>query len=308
VVGNKTVIILSVNFQITRMKGIKASFKNAAIHKASRRRTKGQSPAVNQREEPVLRSNGNIDLILSSGFLAFAAHCGFLQAVEDTGLRPRVKGLGGTSSGALTGCLWASGYTAKEVAKELKSPLPIQRIAVSQQPWQGLFSLQPVVETLRLLLPVQKFELLQIDMAAAVVDSTGHHRLIDSGPIAEAVVASASVPILFQRVDIPGQSAGGPFFDGGVADRVGLNLWRQQKGDSNGRLPVVHLVGRSSPFSGRDDHGSYRGARVVFSEKSRASLFNMGEFDVQFEQTRVRAMPTLVEIAKQLEMREAANV
>lgn len=288
------------------MKGLKASLKNASIHKASRRRTQGQSQAVNPRDEPVLRSNGNIDLILSSGFLAFAAHCGFLQAVEDTGLRHRVKGLAGTSSGALVGCLWASGhFSAKEVAKELKSPLPIQRIAVSDKPWHGLFSLQPVVETLRLLLPVQNFESLQIDMAAAVVDSTGQHRLINSGPIAEAVVASASVPVLFQRVDIPGQPAGGPFFDGGVADRVGLNLWREHKGEANGRLPIVHLIGRSSPFSGRDDQESYRGAKVVFSEKSRANLFNMGEFDSQFEKARNGAFPTLIEIAKQLEMMDS---
>ena len=51
------------------------------------------------------------DLVLSSGFLAFAAQCGFLQAVEESGIA--VDGVCGTSSGALAGALWASGWPAQ---------------------------------------------------------------------------------------------------------------------------------------------------------------------------------------------------
>lgn len=44
--------------------------------------------------------------------------------------------------------------------------------------------------------------------------------------------------------------------DGGIHCRIGLGLWREQKyGASPGAAPpaVVHLIGRSSPFSGNDD-------------------------------------------------------
>ena len=47
-----------------------------------------------------------MDLVLSSGFLAFARHAGFLRAVEQ--LELPVEGLCGTSSGALSGALWAA--------------------------------------------------------------------------------------------------------------------------------------------------------------------------------------------------------
>ena len=46
-------------------------------------------------------SSEGYDLVLSSGFLAFALHAGFLQAVEDVGLP--VRGVMGTSAGALIG-------------------------------------------------------------------------------------------------------------------------------------------------------------------------------------------------------------
>ena len=82
------------------------------------------------------------DLVLSSGFLAFANHCGFLAAgaphrlnrtaappqspspphplhpplsaaVEDVGLP--VGGIMGTSAGALIGSMYAAGYKPLEV-------------------------------------------------------------------------------------------------------------------------------------------------------------------------------------------------
>ena len=50
---------------------------------------------------PVKQKHGAFDVVLSSGFLAFANHAGFLQAVEDAGLD--VRGVMGTSAGALSG-------------------------------------------------------------------------------------------------------------------------------------------------------------------------------------------------------------
>ncbi len=53
------------------------------------------------------------DLVLSSGFLAFAYHAGFLEAVAEAGIS--VRGVMGTSSGALSGSLYCAGYTPLEV-------------------------------------------------------------------------------------------------------------------------------------------------------------------------------------------------
>ena len=58
-----------------------------------------------------------MDVILSSGFLAFASHLGFLKAIEEADVD--VQGLCGTSSGALVGALWMSGLKTEEIKREL---------------------------------------------------------------------------------------------------------------------------------------------------------------------------------------------
>ncbi len=52
-------------------------------------------------------------MVLSSGFLAFASHSGFLKAIDSAGLA--VSGVMGTSAGALTGSLYCAGYSPDEV-------------------------------------------------------------------------------------------------------------------------------------------------------------------------------------------------
>jgi len=243
------------------------------------------------------------DIILSSGFLAFAAHAGFLQAVDDLNLP--VRGVMGTSSGALTGALYAAGYSPREIAHELGKLPPIQRITMSRRPWRGVLSLEPAMKELKALLPL-RFEELELDFAVGVVgrgsqssdDPQPYHELIDSGLLAESIVASAAVPVLFSPVIIPSAS-NGPYMDGGVACRIGLDLWRRHrqhqrhqpsKVDVNVRPALVHLISRSSPFSGNDSLETLgNNVAVVRSPKSRASLWNLNGYDIQFEAARERA-------------------
>lgn len=73
------------------------------------------------------------------------------------------------------------------------------------QPWKGgVLSLDPTVERLRQLLPAT-FEELPIPLAVGVVDKTGKHTLVRSGPLPEAVAASAAIPMIFAAVDVPGE-------------------------------------------------------------------------------------------------------
>ncbi len=258
------------------------------------------------------------DIILSSGFLAFAAHAGFLQAVEDLNLP--VRGIMGTSSGALTGALYAAGYSPREIAYELGKLPPIQRIRMSRRPWRGVLSMKPAMDELRSLLP-PTFEELERDFAVGVVGRGSHsvddpqpfHELIDSGLLAESIVASAAVPVLFSPVDIPSAN-NGPYIDGGVACRIGLDLWRRHRhhhhhhqtehtntnNNKNEVTPaLVHLIGRSSPFSGNDSLENLgKNVAVVRSPKSRASLWNLNGYDIQFEAARERALEVLGPLAE----------
>ncbi|PNH03908.1 hypothetical protein TSOC_009991 [Tetrabaena socialis] len=231
------------------------------------------------------------DLVLSSGFLAFASHAGFLLAVEEAGLS--VGGVMGTSAGALTGALYCAGYTPRQVAKHLSENTPATLLRPSLTPWRGgALSLEGVVARLRDLLP-PRFEDLSREFAVGVVTADGRHLLIDSGPLPEAVAASAAIPFVFQAVDVPGRSRHGPFKDGGVVDRVGLKAWRDRRrvqmkhhvfnGSASPRPPtcLVHVIERSSPFSGSDDMTATGESHilVVKSPRSGANFFDLGAFD-----------------------------
>ena len=80
-----------------------------------------------------------MDLVLSSGFLAFGAHAGFLAAVEEADLQ--VDAICGTSSGALTGALWASGMDARALRAELFRRTPLQWASRGGRSGAGLLGL-----------------------------------------------------------------------------------------------------------------------------------------------------------------------
>lgn len=95
-----------------------------------------------------------------------------------------------------------------QVAEYLSQTPPILFLRPSRAPWRGgLLSMEAVIERLRQLLPAT-FEELPVEFAVGVVAADGKHQLIDSGPLAEAVVASAAIPFIFQSVDIPGKGLG----------------------------------------------------------------------------------------------------
>jgi predicted acylesterase/phospholipase RssA len=102
-----------------------------------------------------------------------------------------------------------------QVAQHLRASPPFQLLKPSLQPWRGgLLSLDAVVERLAQLLP-PTFEELDRDFAVGVVTAEGEHVLIDSGPLPEAVAASAAIPFVFSSVDVPG----GARWDASVALR-----------------------------------------------------------------------------------------
>lgn len=229
-----------------------------------------------------------VDLVLSSGFLAFAYHCGFLDAVAEKGLA--VKGVMGTSAGAISGSLLASGLKPSEVAAELSALAPIDYMRVHNRPWEGLLDMQGVTQRLRELLP-STFEELPIPFACAVVDSQGKYRVVRSGPLAEAVTASAAVPVLFAPVTVPGYSS---CRDGGISDRVGMDPWLESSGRT--RPTIVHIIQRSSPFSGKDAvDDTMDGVVIVRSPKSGQTLLSLDSdtFKNQRGSARDRTRATL---------------
>jgi len=225
-----------------------------------------------------------MDLILSSGFLAFGAQCGFLSGVEDAGVA--VDGVVGTSSGALAGALYCCGWTSERIHAELCARRPLSFMRPSAAPWRGLLSLEPAVQRMRALLPA-RFEDLERPFAVGVVHG-GEHVLLRSGPLPEAVAASCAIPYVFRPVVVQGRAMS----DGGAADRTGVEAWRSWR---PGRTALLHLVDRSSGPA--HDERSLDGLAVVRSPRSGASFLSLGDVDAQRETSRASAAAVIASLS-----------
>ena len=220
------------------------------------------------------------DLVLSSGFLAFARQAGFLEAVEQLGLA--VDGVCGTSSGALAGALWASGRPAAEVADILSERPPWKLMRFNPRFWTGIFQMDEVVELLEGLLPATFAELPRT-FAVGVVRPDGAHGLVQEGPLPAAVAASCAMPWVFAPVQLPI----GPCRDGGALDRVALTPWRRLRGQ---RPTLVHHVERTA---GADVSFPTEGVTIARTPRSGARFWSLGDFDGQRAEARALSLAAL---------------
>jgi len=221
-----------------------------------------------------------MDIILSSGFLAFASHIGFLRAIEDEE-RP-VEAICGTSSGALVGALWAAGMSSKEIEAELFSRAPFVHLRPNLCFWRGLFSLHKLHERMSQLLPATFAELSR-PMGIGVCTSDWKHHMITSGSLVDMVVASCSIPYLFAPTIVDGIA----YCDGGAADRIGAKAWRVQRPTTS---CMVHLVERSR---GVKSENGLEGCRIVRSPRSGASFWNFGDTEMRIARTRINTIEQL---------------
>lgn len=213
------------------------------------------------------------DLVLSSGFLAFARQAGFLQAVEEAGVQ--VGGVVGTSSGALAGSMLAAGMSARDIAHQLQRDRPLALCSPHLRVWRGLFTMRSVIARLSQLLP-PTFEELALPFGVGVMTPGGGHRLVTSGPLPQAVAASMAIPRLF----VPIQLEGTPCADGAFVDRTAHRPWEAHR---PGVKTLVHLIessGKTNPVAPLGDRP------VVRTAKSGASLWNLGDFAGQQAQAR----------------------
>ena len=184
-------------------------------------------------------AEGPYTLALSSGFFGFFAHAGVVSVLEAEGLPP--ARLCGSSAGALVGGLWAAGLPPARICEEL---LTLRRQDFwDPRPGLGLLRGARFRARLEALLPVSSFEACPRPLAISAWDPLARETVVlRSGPPAQAIQASSSVPFLFQPVRIGGRW----LLDGGVADRHGLaGAPPPLHGAPPPRLLYHHLTSRS---------------------------------------------------------------
>lgn len=159
----------------------------------------------------------NIGLVLSGGGARGFAHLGVLQALNEAEIYPDV--LSGTSAGALAGVLYCDGYAPKEICKIMKvsSRLNYMRPTL---PRDGLLQISGIIKILETHLRAKTFKELKIPLYVTATDlNNGRAVYFSEGELLNAVIASASIPVLFKPVVIDRIF----YVDGGVLDNLPIH-------------------------------------------------------------------------------------
>ncbi len=155
-------------------------------------------------------------LVLSGGGARGFAHLGVIEALNEAGIFPDV--ISGTSAGAIIGVLYADGHSPRDILKLMNgaSRLDFMRPAL---PREGLLQINGIIKILKAGLRSKEFRDLKIPLFVTATDlNNGKAVYFSEGDLFDPVIASASIPVLFQPVKINNIS----YVDGGVLDNLPL--------------------------------------------------------------------------------------
>lgn len=153
-------------------------------------------------------------IALSGGGTRGFAHLGVLKALEEYSVK--IDYVAGTSAGAIAGVLYASGMAPEEIHNLIKSRnvLSFTKMLI---PRQGLFTLDGLAEFIQQHVEEKNLEELPLPLTVTATNlNEGKVEYFSEGPIVDAVLASASIPVIFSPVKI-GSSE---YCDGGVYDNL----------------------------------------------------------------------------------------
>ncbi|MFM9910294.1 MAG: patatin-like phospholipase family protein [Chitinophagaceae bacterium] len=151
-----------------------------------------------------------IGYVLSGGGARGFAHLGVLKLLEELTIKPYA--ISGTSAGAIVGVWYAAGKTAEEIHSAMKNN---SYFGWSNIAWRkkGLFSMDVLANLLKTIISKNDFDTLPIKLFVAATDLIeGKSVIFSKGNLLEAVIASASIPVVFEPVKIDNKL----FVDGGV--------------------------------------------------------------------------------------------
>ena len=169
-----------------------------------------------------------VGITLSGGGALGYAHIGVLQALEEHGIHPDC--ISGSSMGAIIGTLYAAGYSPKEMLAIVQKDklYRINKLLTLQSAFTttGMSSHKSLHRILLQLIPPNSFDSLPRRLTVCVTNlDSGESEYISSGDsLAEYVVASASIPGIFETRTVGGHT----YVDGGVLDNLPVRALRPQ--------------------------------------------------------------------------------
>ncbi|MBN2814863.1 MAG: patatin-like phospholipase family protein [Bacteroidales bacterium] len=193
----------------------------------------------------------NIGLVLSGGAARGFTHLGVLKALEELDMKPDI--ISGVSAGAIAGALYADGYSPEEILAIYTSKKSILDLVQITMPKTGIFKATGLRDTLKKNLHATTFEQLKTPLVVTITNLIeGKSEYIQSGNLIDAIMASSTVPVLFETVIINKI----PYVDGGVMNNMPIEpllgkcrkligVYINPTGPTNKLNGMVHIAERS---------------------------------------------------------------
>jgi NTE family protein len=182
-----------------------------------------------------------VGLALSGGAARGIAHSGVLEVLAEA--RIPVRAVAGTSAGSVVGALYASGVAPSEIGR-LGLETRWSDLFRVRFPHAGLVSGEGLEHFLDRVIPARTFAELRLPFAAVATDLESGRRVdLTSGPLARAVRASCSLPVLLEPVSVGGRL----LVDGGVSSQVPVRAVRETLGVAPVLAVDVNVGGMERP-------------------------------------------------------------
>lgn len=159
-----------------------------------------------------------LGVCLSGGGARGFAHIGAMRALRELGLEPDI--IAGVSAGSVVAAFYAAGLLNdydNDPLLNLFTDAHFRDFAEMHVPRESFFSLDRFKECLEELIPYKNVEDLPLKTVIGATDlDLGMKKAFTEGPLAERLVASCSIPIIFDPVTIDGHR----YVDGGVLHNI----------------------------------------------------------------------------------------
>ena len=141
-----------------------------------------------------------IGLALSGGGARGIAHIGVFKALQEHGIQ--ADAVAGSSAGAIAGAMYAAGLPIEKMLEFVKDSNVFKMISLGI-PSGGFIKPTYIKKRLATYIEKDSFEALKLPLHVAVSNlNTGKLQIVSEGALFDIVMASSSIPLLFQPVQI----------------------------------------------------------------------------------------------------------
>ena len=170
----------------------------------------------------ITSSMHQVGISLSGGGTRGVVHIGALQALEENGIFPAI--ISGTSAGSIVGAMYAHGYSPAEILAIASERSLIWMFSL-RLPNKGFVRHTFLRKMLNKYLPEKTFEELKKPLYIAIANlNSGKAEIKNAGPLHDVIIASSSIPVLYEPVKIEDQW----YADGGLLMNLPVSPIRDQ--------------------------------------------------------------------------------